>query len=98
MAKFDIYKLSDGTLVMDCQSDYIRLFDTRVVIPLLPVEEDAAPVERLEPLLRVGEDDLILTTHLLAAVPRYELGIVVGSLGDHRDAVGAALDLLIYGF
>ena len=56
MSKFDLYQLSNGTLVVDCQSDFIRQFD------------------------------------------RYDLGKPVGSLSEHGDAIGAALDVLIYGF
>lgn len=98
MAKYDVYRLSNGTVVVDCQSDYIGLFDTRLVIPLLPPGEDAAPVARLQPLLRVGDDELILTTHLLAAIPKRELGRPVATLDRHSDAIDAALDMLITGF
>jgi toxin CcdB len=98
MAKYDVHRLLDGTMVVDCQSDHIRLFDTRVVAPLLPRGEDAEPVDRLQPLLPVAGDQLILTTHLLAAVPVGELGRPVATLLDRSDAIDAALDVLITGF
>ena len=98
MAKYDVHRLEDGTLVIDCQSDHIRLFDTRLVIPLLPVGKNSAPVNRLEPLLTIGDDRLILTTHLLAAVFKSDLGRPVDHLAQQADAIGTALDMLIYGF
>lgn len=98
MAKYDVHRLSNGTLVVDCQSDHIRLFETRVVVPLLPRGEDAEPVERLQPILRVAGEQLILTTHLLAAVPRAELGRPVTTVAYCSDVIDAALDMLITGF
>lgn len=98
MAKYDVHRLSSGTMVVDCQSDYIRGFDTRIVIPLLAEGPDRSPVTRLEPLLKVGDESLILVTHLLAAVPRFELGRNVDSLIVYRDEIDRAVDLLISGF
>lgn len=98
MAKYDVHRLEDGTHVVDCQSDHIRLFDTRLVIPLLPVGEDAAPVARLEPLLRVAGRELVLSTHLLGAIDKGELGRPVDRLDEQADMIGAALDMLVYGF
>lgn len=98
MAKYDVHRLPDGTMVVDCQSDHLRPFETRVVAPLLPRGENAEPVARLQPLLSIAGNQLILTTHLLAAVPRSELGRPVATLADQGDAIDMALDLLITGF
>ena len=98
MAKYDVYRLPEGMLVLDCQSDHIRLYDTRVVIPLLPTGEDCAPVSRFEPLLSVGDEQLVLLTHLLGSIDKADLGRPVVHLGDQADAIGVALDMLIYGF
>lgn len=84
--------------MVDCQSDHIRAFDTRLVIPLLHKTSDRAPVTRLEPLLRLSDEELILVTHLLAAVPKSELGRPVDNLVSHRDDIDLAVDLLITGF
>ena len=98
MAQYDIHRLAPDILVVDCQSNYIRLFDTRLVIPLMPPGPDAEPVTRLQPLLDVEGQPLILVTHLLASVPTSELGRPLFNLGEHGPAIDAALDMIITGF
>jgi hypothetical protein len=49
-------------------------------------------------VLDVAGSPLILATHLLAALPRAELGLPVGSLAPERDRIRAALDMLFLGF
>ena len=93
-----MHRLGNGTLVVDCQSDYIRLFDYRLVIPLLKASKDTQPVARLQPLLDVGGEQLILVTHLTASVPNRELGRPVLNIEEHGAAIAAALDMLITGF
>ena len=38
MARFDVYRLADGGLVVDLQADLLSDLKTRVVAPLLPLD------------------------------------------------------------
>jgi len=35
MAQFDVYRLADGELALDVQTDLLGSFDNRLVIPLM---------------------------------------------------------------
>jgi toxin CcdB len=97
LACFDLHRTGGG-LVVDAQSDLLDPFSTRVVIPLVALEAAPQAPRRLNPVLDVTGSTLILATHLLAAVPRAELGLPVGSLAPERDRIRAALDMLFLGF
>ena len=97
MACFDLHR-TDGGLVVDVQSDLLDPFSTRVVIPLVALAAAPQAPRRLNPVLEVAGSPLILATHLLAALPRAELGAPVGSLAPERDRIRAALDMLFLGF
>lgn len=98
MAQFDIYMLTDGLHVVDVQSDVIRLTGTRMVIPLIEMDDDAGVVDRLTPRLPMAGGDMLLATHLTTAVLDHELRRPVGSLREHDYAIKMALDMLISGF
>ena len=98
MAKFDVHRMRDSdAYVIDCQSDLIDQFTTRLVVPLIPREEITRPFPRLMPVFTVESREMIMATHLAAAVPKRELGPAILSLAGHDMQIGAALDLLITG-
>ena len=97
MGRFDLYRARRGWL-LDVQSDLIALLTTRVVIPLWPAARAPQPVRDLHPIFTIDGREFILLTHLMAAVPRAELGRPEGSLAHERDAITRALDLLFTGF
>ena len=97
MAQFDVYRLADGLLVVDLQTDLIGLDASRVVAPLR--EEGAhAAFPGLTPRVAFEDRAWIVRTPELAAVPGNELHSRVGSLREDRDALKRALDILIDGF
>lgn len=55
MARFDLYRLPTGQqLVVDIQSDHASAkVGTRVVAPLLPVDELGALITGLNPVIRI---------------------------------------------
>lgn len=93
MAQFDVYAV-DGGLLLDCQSDVLQRFSSRVVVPLLAAGAVRLEFPRLTPRLRVGDDDRVMATHLIAAVDRRMLGKVIASLSSERYTIQAALDIL----
>lgn len=99
MAKFDVYRQKQGRwLVLDCQADLLSDLNTRLVVPLLPVEDSPKPAIRLNPIFDVEGERLVMVTQFAASVPIRELGEIVHSLNSEQDAITAALDMLIIGF
>lgn len=98
MAKYDIYRISDGTMLLDCQSDVLTHLNTRFVVPLAS-PDDAVMVEpRLTPLLDIAGQELLMLTHFAAAVPVNSLGKRIASAADQTFVVTNALDMLISGY
>ena len=49
MARFDVHRLRDGSLVVDCQAEFLEDIGTRLVVPLLPRGGGPAPNARINP-------------------------------------------------
>ncbi len=103
MAQYDVHRYarpgSPVRFVLDVQSDLLDVIDTRVVVPLYPMDESARPALRLNPVVEVpGENDhFYLSTAELAAVHRSALGDRVANLAERHDEIIAALDLVFTG-
>jgi toxin CcdB len=95
MARFDIYKGSRGKgYLLDCQSDWLDEFGSRVVVPLMPITA-VKTVSRLNPVFEIDGQQHIMSTHLIFATPLERLGQSVGSLAHQHFEIIAALDTLI---
>lgn len=97
MAQFDVHWFSDS-YVVDCQSDLVDEFGSRLVVPLLPLGPTPAAVTRLMPVFDVEGEAHVMATPLAAGVPRRLLGRPVSSLSDQSDRIKAAFDFLLNGF
>ena len=98
MAKFDVYRQKQGGwLLLDCQADLLGDLNTRLVVPLLPIDEALKPAVRLNPVFEVQGERLVMMTQFAASIPIRELGEIVQSLRLEQD-VCVALDMLIVGF
>lgn len=98
MAKYDVYRLGDGILVVDCQADLLSDLDTRFVVPLVPAAESWGNVRRLNPTLPFRDEPHVLLPQEAMTLNRRELGMSIGSLAEHDLTIGNALDMLISGF
>jgi len=98
MARFDVYQTSDTTYVLDVQTDLLSGLNTRVVVPLLPLENAPKPASRLNPIFSIKDKSLVMATQFLAAIPEAELRSRITSLRDHHQTISDALDLLFVGF
>lgn len=96
MAQFDVYRLSDGQLVVDLQTDLIGIDASRIVAPLRAAGRYAA-FPGLTPVVEVAGQSWIVRVQEMAAVPGAELRAPVMSLAAERDALKRALDILIDG-
>ena len=96
MAQFDLWRLKDGLLVVDLQTDLIGVDASRIVAPLRDAGRYAT-FPGLTPVVKVDGQRWIVRVQELAAVPAAELRTRAGSLSDMRDALKRALDILIDG-
>lgn len=97
MAQFDVWRLGDGMLVVDLQTDLIGLDATRLVAPLRP-EGGYAAFPGITPVVEVEGRRWIVRLSEMAAVPATELSGPVASLAGARDALKRGIDILIDGF
>ncbi|RYG89962.1 plasmid maintenance protein CcdB [Loktanella sp. IMCC34160] len=98
MAQFHVYRLPDGQLVLDLQTDLIDT-GSRVVAPLLPVTAVLKPLTRLEPEFDIGGERVALHTAEMAAIPSALLSAdPVADLTSEDYAIRGALDMVFSGF
>jgi toxin CcdB len=96
MAQFDVYRLPDGPLVVDCQADFLSFLQSRFVVPLLPpniVEGGAG----LNPRFVIEGEPLHLFPQGAATVPASDLRAQAGSLAKHGFTILNAIDFLLTG-
>ena len=104
MARFDVYanpyaaERRQTPYFLDVQNDHIDSLVTRVVIPLRREAAFGPRAQRLNPLLSLREEKLVLDTAALGAVPQAELRKAVGELRSARVDVQDALDTLFGGY
>lgn len=99
MARYDIHRAPDGRgYLLDVQTDLLGGFTTRLVVPLLPLEDAPTPGRGLNPLVEIEGHLHMMATQYLAAVPAALLRQPVGSLASRAEEVTRALDLILHGF
>jgi toxin CcdB len=96
VAQFNVHRLGEG-LVLDCQSDLLAHLNTRVVIPLIPVDVAPRPAGRLNPMFQVDGQDHVMDTQFISSIEARHLGAAICSLADHSFEITGALDVLISG-
>lgn len=105
MRQFDVHRNRNAAtrrqypLLLVVQSDLIAETGTRVVVPLLPLEEGrrSPAISGLAPVLEIDGRAHVLVVPLLAAVELGDLGPQAADLSGERATIMAALDLLISG-
>ncbi len=99
MARFLAYRNPSGKgYLLDLQAEINSHFVTRVVAPLLPVEDIPEFAKSLNPVFEIEGAKVVMATQGMAAVPVAILKHPVCSLEDQRAAIVAAIDLLFQGF
>jgi toxin CcdB len=99
MAQYDLYRpprpppRGEVLYLLDLQADLLEHFATRIVVPLM-VEGSIDRVGRLHPVFEVEGIRVVMATDRLAAIPRRELGIAVGSLANKHSDIINAIDVL----
>ena len=95
MARFDVYRLADGALVLDCQNDRFDEIGTRFCIPLMPGDDAPPHNPKLNPTLQADGEEVQLVTQFATSLRTSELRRRVDNLRHERDRVVAAVDVLI---
>lgn len=99
MARFDLYPApSGGGYLLDVQSDLLDGLNTRVVVPVMPLDHAPRPAAILNPVIDIAGHPHALVTQFLSAVPASLLRNPAGSLAPKADQVTRALDFLYQGF
>lgn len=96
MAQFDVYRLEQGSLVVDCQADLLDYLHSRFVIPLLSPDLVEAGAN-LNPRFDVNGEFVHLFPQGAATVSVSDLRGHVASLADHRFTILNAIELLLSG-
>lgn len=104
MAQFDVHRnagAGDRTAfpyLLDIQSDFLDRLATRVVVPMMPLAMYGQPINRLNPVFRIDDDDFVAVATELAGVSKACLGERILSLSNRRDEIVAAIDFVLQGF
>lgn len=80
--------------LLDIQANLLDDLQTRVVVPLIRTGSFGRRATRLHPRFTIDGQDVVMATHLVAAVRKQSLGNAVASLLDARDIVIGAIDVL----
>ncbi|MFZ5751829.1 MAG: CcdB family protein [Pseudomonadota bacterium] len=98
MARFDAWPNPEGPgWLLEVQADLLRDLNTRVVVPLMQPHEAPRPAARLNPVLTVAGEPMVMVTQFLSAVPASLLRGGPVTLAGEAVVIGNALDLLLTG-
>lgn len=98
MAQFDFYPMQDGPgYWLDCQTEFMSHFDTRLVIPLMPLPHAPAPAAHLNPLFDIEGKRHSLVTQFAGSIPASQLRHASGSLAGDSYTIMNAIDFLLTG-
>jgi toxin CcdB len=95
MARFDYFLGARGKgYLLDCQSDFLEEFETRVVVPLMP-SQGLMAASRLNPVFDIAGEPHVMSTQLIFAIPIERLRERKGSLRQEHYSIMTALDTLL---
>lgn len=99
MSQYGVYRHPAGRgYLLDVQADINEHFNTRMVVPLLPLEIAPKPARTLNPLFELDGESFSMVTQYMAAMPVKELKAKLFGVENRRNEIVAALDLLLQGF
>ena len=102
MAQFDVHRNTGRTAefipyIVELQSDFLDRLATRLVAPLV-AREAMTPARYLNPEFEIEGRRVVLSIQEMASYPAAELSRnVVANLGDRREAIVGAIDVLVTG-
>lgn len=104
MPQFLLYRNSNKATqknypyLLDIQSNLLSELRTTVVIPLMPKRiAGSHAISKLNPEIRVKNENLIAMTQSLAGIDRNVLGDPISDLTHYRSEIFAAIDFMLSG-
>lgn len=99
MARFHVYRARrDTVLLLDLQADFLEVLKTRIVAPLLPIEDMSWTLGQLNPRFEIEGETYVMATQRMAAIALSEIGAPIADLSSQRDRIVTATDFLFQGF
>jgi toxin CcdB len=83
--------------LLDVQADMLNSLETRIMAPLVRIAEFGRRAGKLHPMFTVCGEEVVMATHLLAAIRFIGLGAPVDSLTAQRNEILGALAVLLVG-
>jgi toxin CcdB len=83
-------------LAIVLQDDSLDHLSTRVVAPLVQIDEEAA-IDRSTPIVEMHGARYLIAVHLLATIPLRNLGTQVATMKSHERAIKNAIDTVFFG-
>ncbi|WP_376962507.1 CcdB family protein [Azospirillum sp. A26] len=80
--------------ILIVQGDYVGINRTRVAVPLMRSSEVEAPIPKIMPLIMVGDEQFVVMTPQIIALPVGQIGAVVASASDAHSDIRRAIDVL----
>jgi toxin CcdB len=104
MSQFVLYRNTNKATqknypyLLEIQSNLLSELKTTVVIPVMPKRLAGEHViSRLNPVIKVKNEQLVVMTQSAAGVDRTVLGEKVADVSQHRAEIVAAVDFLLSG-
>ena len=67
MARFDVFPNPDSKgFLLDVQADLLDGLNTRVVVPLIPIQSAPMPAKRLNPVFEIEAEPHVMVTQFMA--------------------------------
>lgn len=99
MDRFSLFPNPSGIgYLLNVQSNLLHELNTRIVVPLLPLDQAPLPAKDLNPVFTLHGEQFVMVTQYMAAIPITELKKSIGDLQAHHHEIVAAIDLLLQGF
>lgn len=99
MARFSVFKnVNNRGYLLDVQSDILSGLNTRAVVPLVHIDDAPKSATYLNPIFEINDEQLVMLTQFIAAIPETELTERVAELNEFHSEILAALDMLFTGF
>ena len=99
MSQYGIYRNPDGDgYLVDVQADINTHFNSRIMVPLLPLDIAPKPDRTLNPLFELDGETYSMVTQFMAAMPVSVLKGKLFNVENRRNEIVAAIDLLLQGF
>lgn len=99
MARYDVHGIEpEGGFLLDIQSDLLGDLNTRVVVPLMPVDRAPKAAVRLNPIFDIDGAKYVMVTQFLSSVTVSILQTPTDNFAHHHEEIVAAIDMLTQGY